>query len=64
LRDGSGAPFLAALQFPHFLEHTEAYRGDLRRLEYGDDKTNRDFLAAASAEFIETYMLGDGAKEK
>jgi hypothetical protein len=55
---------LPRCNFRTFLEHTEVYRGDLRRLEYGDDKTNRDFLAAASAEFIETYMLGDGAKEK
>jgi dipeptidyl aminopeptidase/acylaminoacyl peptidase len=27
-------------------------------------KRNRDFLAAATAEFVETYLLGDGAKEK
>jgi hypothetical protein len=55
---------LPRCNFRPFLEHTEAYRGDLRRLEYGDDKRNRDFLAAATAEFVETYMLGDGAKEK
>jgi dipeptidyl aminopeptidase/acylaminoacyl peptidase len=119
--------------FRTFLEHTEAYRRDLRRVEYGDErdpkmhdffesisplnnaakitkpmfivagrndprvpytegqqmtealrknnvpvwyllaedeghgfvkKRNRDFLAAATAEFVETYLLGDGAKEK
>jgi dipeptidyl aminopeptidase/acylaminoacyl peptidase len=119
--------------FRTFLEHTEAYRRDLRRVEYGDErdpkmrdffetisplnnaakinkpmfivagrndprvpytegqqmtealrksnvpvwyllaedeghgfikKKNRDFLAAATAEFVETYLLGHGVKEK
>jgi dipeptidyl aminopeptidase/acylaminoacyl peptidase len=116
--------------FRTFLEHTEAYRRDLRRVEYGDErdpgmrdffekiaplnnaskiskpmfiiagrndprvpytegeqmtqalkehnvpvwflmaddeghgfikKKNRDFLAAATAEFVQTYLLGNGA---
>ncbi|MBV9767058.1 MAG: S9 family peptidase [Acidobacteriaceae bacterium] len=119
--------------FRTFLEHTEAYRRDLRRIEYGDErdpkmrdffetisplnnaskitkpmfiiagrndprvpytegqqmtealrrnkvpvwylladdeghgfrkKKNRDFLAAATVEFVDTYLLGDESKGK
>ncbi len=119
--------------FRTFLEHTEAYRRDLRRVEYGDErdpkmrdffetisplnnaskitkpmfiiagrndprvpytegqqmtqalrknnvpvwyllaedeghgfrkKKNRDFLAAATVEFVDTYLLGDGSGAK